>query len=251
MITAFEFIFETPENLPPPFSHTYRLQGDLNQSFLLDYEVFYTGREQLSDEEITDEGFTINDNVGHQGEMPTIWKNDILRLLREAMPAPEMPSEEENRLYLKIIHDTGKVQEFIPKYPENWERIMQEMIQGLLEIQKIELPLVLGYKKASKNNTLKIIAEIHFAKKQGKLLIYKNKNTPISKLIHWQTAQKLMNLTFRNEFEIEDIFRNEPKNYGFFINMGDEYWLQVNKSVFNISQKNDTLKILENFVLEL
>lgn len=251
MITAFEFIFKTPQNLPPPFSYTYCLIGKLDHAFSLDYELFYTGREQLTDEEIIDEGFTKNDNLSCQGNMPKIWKNEILRLLKNAQPTSETISQADNQMHIKIMDNKNNVRAFSPEQPELWEQTMQEMAQGLLESQKLEMPLTLSFKKKNQSKFMKIVAQIQFAERKVNIITHdasKNKNSIFK---NWSVAQELMQLTFNNEFDVEKAHTKEPKNDGFFINLGNELWFQSRQSALNISEKKDTLKILEEFVLRL
>jgi len=255
MIIAFEFIFETPQNLPPPFSHTYRLLGKFDHIFSLNYELFYTGRDQLSTEEIWEEGFSEDDNVQYQSELPSIWKNEILRLLKNVESTSKNPESHENRLFLRIYHqhkdNTQKVQELIPKNSKVWEQTMQELIQALLEIQKIELPLVLTFLQTQRSHFTKVIIEVLFAERKVKLLISNNQHKNNTKRVGWQEMRQLVDMTFNNEFDLEKAQTKFPKTYGFFINLGDEFWFEAEKSVLDISQKNTNLNQLEKFILKL
>ncbi|MDZ7607380.1 MAG: hypothetical protein U5K79_17750 [Cyclobacteriaceae bacterium] len=92
-----EIHFDT-ESLPPPFSHRYKLaieksgEGSLNADLVLEYY----GREELSDEDILDEGFTDNDNYLWNGKLPLIWTNvidDKLRVSNWKKKADDKDSE--------------------------------------------------------------------------------------------------------------------------------------------------------------
>jgi hypothetical protein len=59
--------------IPPPFSHVFRLSLDWSKGDLsAQLDLHYTDREELKEEEIFDEGFSLEDNYRYQGNVPSV-----------------------------------------------------------------------------------------------------------------------------------------------------------------------------------
>src|SRR5688572_9901646 len=67
--------------VPPPYSHVFRLMLDWSNGDLdVVLDLHYTDREDLTNEEILDEGFTLNDDYSYKGTLNTVWIKPLQQL---------------------------------------------------------------------------------------------------------------------------------------------------------------------------
>ena len=66
---TFSLKYQTAENLPAPYAHAIEINGKFAQNQVdetplleLSFELTYLGREDFTEEELLEEGFTINDD---------------------------------------------------------------------------------------------------------------------------------------------------------------------------------------------
>ena len=76
-IEAFDKITLTynPGPIPPPFCHQYKISIEKSTSneFLTDLSLEYYNRDEITEEEIFDEGFSMDDNCTWSGTLPLLW----------------------------------------------------------------------------------------------------------------------------------------------------------------------------------
>ena len=77
-----EIKFETADILPPPFSHQILLTLDFkNECIDTKFEIAYTYRNELTDEEILEEGFNGEEDLAWAGEISNEWQKPLWKLL--------------------------------------------------------------------------------------------------------------------------------------------------------------------------
>ncbi len=68
-------------DVPAPFAHDYTLSLELDKDIKARYQINYKGRENLSEEEIIEEGYTLDDDFEWKGEINSAWLQQIESLL--------------------------------------------------------------------------------------------------------------------------------------------------------------------------
>ena len=106
--------------LPPPYSHVFRLALDWSTGVLrTQLDLHYTDREELSEQEIFDEGFSLNDDSHFQGKLAAVWIKPVQALLQDSRWTKK--AMEEGGITLSTI-EQGKNQGVkIPANQEEWQ----------------------------------------------------------------------------------------------------------------------------------
>ena len=121
---SFTVYYSTPFDVPAPYSYQVSFEIILNENNLnVAFEMNYSNRDGLDEDEILNEGFTMDDNFAWKGDLDMVWANTL----------DDLMTRTEKRMNL---HD----QEIIIKEKYNFK------INGLLNFNKTS-------KKASIDNT--------------------------------------------------------------------------------------------------
>jgi len=226
LIKRLEAHFRTQESTPAPFSHTYRLSIDFNQTLDLEYKLVYTGRENMLEEELTEEGFSINDDLDIKGSISLTWQSDIFRLLKESQKAKKSA---EDFMEITVFDENGS-ESFFPKDSSYFYYLFQEMIQGVFETTKKELPLELQFVSNQKEQQKHYHFKAHFADRKVSLKVQRNAKTE-TKNLDWQNLRDILENMFDNvEFDEDLAIEGIPKKTGFFVEL-QGFWFEHKKGV--------------------
>jgi hypothetical protein len=235
VITSFsrlEIHFDT-ETLPAPFSHRYTLviekSGD--SSLIVDLNLEYYGREELSDEDILDEGFTDNDNYRWNGKLPLIWTtviNDKLQVSNWKKKADDQNSN----LFLRINHSQGS-EMLWPADKRQWETFAQELIQAIFELGKKEAPLKIEFLNIE-NVQRSYSIEYKFAERTVSISTSEKNQNPMD----WHEGQRLLKYIFSFDY-LPEVAIDKPKKPGNYISPGDGLWYELSEA----AQKGDSEKL--------
>src|SRR5690606_27558409 len=142
-------------SIPPPFSHAFKLKIRFEKDFInTQLDLQYTDRDEVTEEEIYNEGFTLNDDCNFIGELPGVWEKPFKILYSQSKWSNKTSLEEEGgiRLLAKDIH--GKISRSIPANQQEWLYLSQEYIQAIYEISKKEAPLTVRYRHVNKHGQI-------------------------------------------------------------------------------------------------
>ncbi|MCU0393624.1 MAG: hypothetical protein MUE81_21120 [Thermoflexibacter sp.] len=249
-IQSFEIHFETSENTTPPYSYAYILKGSIKDKLELHYHVQYTHREDLSLEEIIDEGFSPNDDLEIQGRVDIMWVEELDLLMRQTKPRQYIQQANIDFLEVNITHIDGTGNKFFPQNQDLWGYLCEELCQALLEEKQVERPLLFKFKKISPLESIEYWFMMSFSKRQVMLQNKTKKGIPKEKSVGWEYGKKFLELVFKPDYFAENAQVHEPNKNGFYINIGDELWYEAGKTALNRSQKVDVLGQIEKKVLE-
>lgn len=213
-------------SVPPPFCHKYKIvisKGDQG-SFYLELTLEYYDREELSDEEIFEEGFSLEDDYSWKGDFPAVWAQEIeKKLASTSWKKKPTPSRDGTEFIIKkICEDRSEILQ--PTLSKEWESFVQEIIQVVFEISNKEAPLFMSF--ISKNSTLletKIDFEFPFAARK----VIVNSEIKGENTISWAEGQKLLKYVFGFDYLPENSLDKIPEKSGNFINPGDGYWYEL------------------------
>ncbi len=130
------------------------MQGSLHVAF--DHE--YLHREQISTEEILEEGFSENDNYSWHGELPEIWLRVVQQLLSETSTTNKKPEDDFQETYLHLEISDGSIDSGFPENPGDWQYKMEELIQAIYEVSGREKAFYLGIHDQAKSSRVEIHA---------------------------------------------------------------------------------------------
>jgi hypothetical protein len=231
-IKQIQIKFETADIIPPPFSNQVILSLDFQANLIkTTLDLAYTYRDELTDEEILEEGFTGDEDLAWAGELAGVWKEPILSLLSKTPEKPNQKALDEEQNFLELSID-GKILG-TPKNQEAWEYLLQELMQACLETYGKESPFRLIFKKIEQNKSFtQFDLILHYSTRtiEAYTEIYQEKQ---KRSLLWEEATDLIGHVFIGEFVPDKAQKNEPKNAGKFLWIGDGLWYECTKSLKN------------------
>ena len=249
---AFEIRYETSENTPPPYSYAYVLKGKVGEKLHLHYQIQYTHREDLSEEEIIGEGFTMNDDLELDGEIDAVWTEQILQLLGKTKPSKRnYDNPNLNFFELEIDKEQGVKDTFAPTHQDEWEYLCEELCQALLEARQVERALLIRFKRITPLEITDYQIIVQFSKRQVLLKQKTKKGNSKETQLSWQAGKDFLELIFKPDYFAEDAQVHEPTHHGFFVNHGDNFWYEAGKSMFNRSEKVNLIEKIEKKLHDL
>jgi hypothetical protein len=237
----------THEDIPPPFSHVYTLGGNLQGPFALDYAIYYTDRDELSEEEIADEGFGPNDDRQCRGQVPDVWQQEVAKLLARTREAKQ-PNPGASSLILQLTKASGDTLELRPGNQPEWEYLLQELVQALLESAKLERPLHLEFLANRGGQANHFRVDVSFAERRGTLSL-NQAASPVP--LPWPTCKELMKLTFNLDLDPDQAQTKLPKAPGFFVSPAEGEWYEGGTAAQNPTARNQVLAKLEELLGKL
>lgn len=241
-LTRLEIVFESGM-IPPPYSHNYKLKISFGKNFLdTTLDMIYTDREEITEQEIIDEGFTLDDDFHFQGEIPTVWEKPLKELYAKSKWSNNKLDEEGGiNILTKDRH--GKISRTTPLNQQDWQHFAQDYIQAIYEIDKKEAPLTLNYIIRDENKSLEINLTVKFSIR--KVEIYLNGQL---KEADWEETRTLLSYIFLPDYDYSKAKQKPPQHKGQFIDCGDGYWHEIGKGVINIDDSFDAVgKIKKGF----
>ncbi len=234
----------TNPDIPPPYSHIYNVTVDENPSYLtLSFKLRYTDRDELSEEEILEEGFGPDDDFTWSGRLDKIWKQQLDSLLA-ATRFHNNPSSGGD-FTVEVISKAGDADKkayVAKKETAGWIYFIQELKQAILESERIEAPLTIEYLKIANGPATHLILNGSFA---SRTFTARVNDRPVEQL-EWPVLQKTINLIF-NETEIDyDLASaDRPHSEGYYLMLPGVGWLGLGEG---IQARFDDTPVLENIV---
>jgi hypothetical protein len=234
-ISSVIFRYDTTQ-LPPPFCYRYTLElrfdpGDIK----IDYHHHYYGREELENEEILEEGFSLDDDFTWKGLLPGIWKDVLLdKLEKSNYRKKKRRSEHEPQLEISVNYANGNSESKFPDDLRSWEFLLQEVVQAIFELGRKELPLNIRYMiKDDKSQILKLF-EMTFAERKSIITEEVNGKRKYPKILLWDNALRLLRNIYALEFDPEKALKGKmPAKQGHFIDPGEGIWYKFGEGVTN------------------
>jgi hypothetical protein len=239
---TFSLKYQTAENLPAPFAHAIEINGVIAQgvpNLEISFELTYLDREEFTEEELAEEGFTMNDNFSWKGTLPKIWSDVVFGNLKSANVL-HIKSLEPHQEFWQVDFE-GKI--FYPKDTEQFKYLIEELQQAVYEKAEKESPLKLTFLKNQSGENIEVNIKASFVERKLEYSRNNIKDAQIeSKILDWEELNFVLKNTFSGDFEADFALKNRPSHKGLFVNAGDELWYEVGKSL--LIQPNKILKII-------
>ncbi len=240
---TFSLKYQTAENLPAPFAHAIEINGVFAQNgntpLELTFELTYLDREEFTEEELLEEGFSLNDNFSWKGTLPTIWSDIIFGNLKSANVL-NIKSLEPHQEFWQVDFEEKS---FYPKDTEQFKYLIEELQQAVYEKAEREFPLRLSFLKNQSGEHIEVNISASFVERK---LEFKHTNLKEAqtetKTLDWEELNFILKNTFSGDFEVNFALKSRPSHKGLFVNTGDEMWYEVGKSL--LIQPNKILKVM-------
>ncbi len=189
-------------------------------------DLKYTDREDLSTDEILDEGYTMNDDFNWEGTLPGIWKKVVLDKINQSNFIKNTQTSSENLPFLivSLIHTNREIQELIPAEEKSWEPFLQEIIQAAFEKAGKERPLLIRFLAIIDNKAVSKELMLSFADRKLQITSRDDHGAAVKKSLSWQSGQKLMKNIYILDYADGKGTMELPQSDGYFIDVGDGLW---------------------------
>ncbi len=238
------------EHIPPPYAHRYTLTLSFDKAKPhADFVLEYYDRHEISEEEILEEGFNLNDDFKWNGSLSEIWNQTIKEKLRSVNWRDKKTENSHPNLSISVfIQNQDDPMTLFPDQSWIVENFLQEIIQAILEAGKKEKPLKVKYLDIATNPDLtkEISLTYYFSLLEIRLETSINNKKTTSGSLDWNKGHKLMEKIYAPDIPLEVFYTKKPRKPGSYIDLGDDVWYDLNKSTTrstNIEKK--TLKILK------
>lgn len=209
--------YSTPFDIPAPFS--YEVSFEFFEDEKLDFEMIYTGREELSEDEILNDGFTLDDNFKWSGNLDSIWNNQIEELFARTEARNSTIDQE------IILKTEGK--EFAPRNYKEWNLLIQDLIQAVFETSGKEQPWQMELKIIKSGLKKTQLMKVLFAKREVDFVFGSNIN------MDWAKAKKFMELIYLGEFDEEKSSTQQPEKEGVYLCFDQLTWYKLGHAITN------------------
>jgi hypothetical protein len=235
--------FQTAPAVPAPFSHydTFKLFIDSEKKINVDFSINYIDRDELSEEEILDEGFTMDDNHTWKGAVPAIWITEFKSILSSSHIVRKREEKEFEDFVEVELEEDGKRVTIYPVDKERWAYFVQELMQAIFEISGRELPFELTYLDIDDKGENIVDLKASFAAKT--FTVRKNKGADQS--LEWKKLQNVMDTVYKAGFMEEMAYDKKPSKKGKYISAGDGLWYQMGVAVVETTAKSKDLPKIE------
>ncbi|ODS82634.1 MAG: hypothetical protein ABS46_08285 [Cytophagaceae bacterium SCN 52-12] len=234
----------TNPDIPPPYSHIYNITVDENPAYLtLSFKLRYTDRDELSEEEILEEGFGPDDDFTWSGKLNKIWKQQLDALLA-ATRFYNNPSSGGD-FTVEVVSKTGTAdkREYVSKKEAaGWVYFIQELKQAILESEQLEAPLTIEYLKIGSGPAVHLVLNGSFTSRTFTVRV---NDRPVEQL-EWPVLQKTINLIFNEtEIDYDEAASDTPSAEGYYLMLPGAGWLELGE---DIRARFDDIPVLENIV---
>lgn len=231
--------FQTAGIMPPPYAYFYTLLlRPQNNSLEVDLTLQYLDRDELDEETILDEGFSLNDDYTWKGTLPSIWLKELNRLLGAMVPK-QKHEYTENDNYIELVLEKGPndSEACFPQDFEDWNYFQHELLQAIYEASDKENPFIAEYFEIDGRNELKMAILATFVNRKLSIQI----NGSDAKSLPWGRTKEIMETIFRADFLAEYALEKEPSHNGIYLSIGDGFWYEFGDSLVEPAPKAKVL----------
>ncbi len=234
--------YQTARSLPAPYAYFYTLTLTLLVGELgVDLALVYHDREDMDEEELLADGFTPDDDLAWTGRLPQAWRQTMLTLADKARLKPvaeDQLSEDDEFWSVRIETPNAPTRQGRPQHTDDWQYVVQELIQAIYERAGRERPFELTYLKIrSSAEVLETRLTASFASRTVQVFTSHNKEER-TRTLPWSTLQRVMGAVYAPDYDPEKARPKRPKEAGHWLSLGTDEW-------YNISDFPDVTSTLQ------
>ncbi len=219
--------YQTAAIMPGPFAHFYTLTLTPTGQNTLQTEISieYPDREELDEEDIIGEGFTLDDSFNWQGTLPKTWLDAVTPHTVNAKLKPldeDKLGENDDFFEVTLVTTAGQTKQGTPASRDAWQYLAQELIQATYEAAGREHPFELTYVDNTQVSSGELRLTASFS--QRTLTVTTDGKT---RPLPWDELQRIMSQVYSAEYNPDEALLNKPKQDGRFLNMGNDEWYNI------------------------
>lgn len=247
-VQSIHITFDAGSLVPAPYHYAYTLDIQLPQAEA-SYKIEYLHREELTEEEIFDEGFTLDDDWKWEGKITTAWQQALNeQISKHSWPKkPQRPKAEEGKLNIRLFGQNADLLfEGLPADLDSWEYFMQELVQAIYEIAQREAPFQLVFKEIGAGNAQhQIFLEASFAQRTITARQQQDDAEEEFAQPDWKELKGLMKSIYVPDYDYEKASVQEPKKRGKYLATGEGLWFKFGESLTEPDTRSNSLDRLE------
>lgn len=209
-------------NTPPPFLYDLSIAFNIkNDKVEIKYQKQFIDREQFSEEELEEEGFSTQDDSLVEGELDGAWLTFFKTLIANPNWTKNTKTESFNNNVLRLSSTDS---EDLYLIQDGIEYQLEEILQALVESLQIEAPLSI-FMRQHKGGKISE-SELYWSFKDR---ICSIKNNQKITALSWEEGRAILSLFYETDLSEQQIFKKKIPEGVTCINPGDETWYQTPK----------------------
>ena len=223
--------YQTARSLPAPFALFYTLTltslvGELG----VELTLVYPDRDDMDEEELLADGFTPDDDLTWSGRLPQTWRQAISTLADKTrlQPIDENQLDEDDEFWeVSLETPNAPTRQGRPQRTDDWQYVVQELIQAIYERAGREHPFALTYLHvAHPAAAQEIQLTASFADRTVQVLTKQNQQER-TRTLPWDTLQRVMSVVYTPDYDTDDARPSRPKQPGHWLNLGTDEWVDI------------------------
>lgn len=224
--------YQTARSLPAPYAYFYTLAINTVAAKAIQVElaITYPDRDEIDDDELIAEGYTRDDDFTWSGKLPKAWWEAFATLVRKTRlhtAREEDLGEDDDFWDITVTTETGSKTIGRPVKTDDWQYLIQELIQATYEAGGRELPFNLIYlnlENQTSGQELRLTAS--FADRTVHITSVENRQEQ-TKTVPWSTLQHVMSQVYSYDYDPDDAHVKRPRRDGQWLNLGTEEWYDI------------------------
>lgn len=224
--------FQSAGMIPAPYTHFYELTARPAAGLTglqVDFSITYTDREELDEEDLIGEGFTLTDDFAWSGQLGAAWVPVVHKITSDTKLEPF----DETRLgekddFLEVTIDTGFDDPEVgtPADAESFQYAIQELIQAIYEASGREKPFELSYLSYQRSGDSEVHLQAQFATRTVLLITVQNREEQ-NRTLPWEQLRTLMSVVFAHDYIPGEGTPKPPKRDGHYLDVGGDEWYDI------------------------
>lgn len=230
--TQLQIRYQTARSLPAPYAYFYTLTArPAATGFVrIDLAITYPDREDIDDDELMAEGFTRDDDFSWSGRLPNAWRQALADLVDKTrlQPLDEDDLGEDDEFWaMHIEADNRPAQVGRPRNADDWQYLMQELIQATYESGERERPFALTYVSVGgRSGDFELRLTASFVERTVQVLTLQDRREQ-TRTLPWATLQTVMSDVYAHDYDSDEAQPKRPKQAGQWLNLGTDDWYDV------------------------
>lgn len=223
--------YQTARSLPAPYAYFYTLTATPagSQSLQVELAITYPDREDIDDDELIAEGFTRDDDVAWSGQLPKPWLDTLTSLVAKTrlQPLDEEALDDEDDFWDITISTATAHQQGTPQKTDDWQYVMQELMQAAFESMGRERPFELIFlDRSTSTGVFELKLTASFASRSVTALTTQD-HRQSSRTLPWAALQRIMSQVYAHDFDPDETQLKRPVSSGQWLNLGTDEWYTI------------------------
>lgn len=229
------FRYQTARSLPAPYAYfcTLTARSAASNALQIDLTMTYPDRDDIDEDELIAEGFSRDDDFSWSGPLPKAWLDSLAHLTAKTRLRPFREDDlgEDDDFWDLKIGDDKTTQQGQPDNADDWQYLLQELIQAIYERMGRERPFMVTYLHVDERQTSEVRITASFAERTVDVISIRDRRER-TQTLPWTALQRIMSRVYEHDFDPEEaqLKRPEgPKAEGSWLNLGGDEWYDVHQ----------------------